>query len=212
MKVLRVHIKGWTGSYRFPPFVMAQPTLPVPPPSTCYGIISAAVGNVVSPGETQVGFVAPYRGKASDLEKIYQVDEHGKIEQLNIVKREFIYEPELYLYVTNYDFHEHFIKPRYPILLGRSSDLAYIKATKVIELEQRSQATFQHTLLPFPFQNINIAAPICALPIAFTDAVPRRPVKVSSFYIIEKPMCITGENLLVDPEKEWGVFLHGGVC
>ena len=97
MKVLRVHIKGWTASYRFPPFAMIQPTLGVPPLSTIYGIISAAAGRLVGLQETAVGFVAPFKAKATDLEKIYQLGETGKVEKTTVVKRDFVYEPELYI-------------------------------------------------------------------------------------------------------------------
>lgn len=207
MKVLRVHIKGWTASYRFPPFVMAQPTLPVPPLSTCYGIVSSAAGRLVTADETSIGLVAPFKAKALDLEKIYQVNIEGRIEQKNIVNREFIYDGELYLYLSNIALELHFRQPRYPILLGRSYDLAYVKETKLVELVEREEAQFQYTLLPFPFEDI--AAPISALPICFTDTIPRRPLGVKGFYVIgEEPVTMRGKKVLVDVEKGWGVFMH----
>jgi len=211
MKVLRIHIKGWTASYRFPPFVIAaQPTLPVPPLSTIYGIISAVTGRWIGPQETRVGFVAPYRAKAKDLERLYQVGEKGKVEKTSIVNREFIHEPELYLYLTNLSFESDFLSPRYPILLGRSCDLASVKEVKTVELQPVKEAEFQYTLLPFPFEEI--AAPFFALPVAFDEGVPRRPIAVRGFHIIEKPTRIGGEGIFIDPEKGWGVFIHGGVC
>jgi CRISPR-associated protein Cas5t len=207
MKALRVYIKGWTASYRFPPFVTeVQPTLPVPPLSTLYGIISAAAGRLIRPKETGVGFVAPYKAKAKDLERIYEIGEGGKVEQTNVVKREFIYEPELYLYLTNLSFEPDFLNPRYPILLGRSYDLAFVKEVKTIELQPVKEVEFQYTLLPFPFEGI--AEPIFALPVAFDDAIPRRPIAVKGFYIIEKPIKVRGENLFADPEEKWGIFIH----
>jgi len=189
---------------------MAQPTLPVPPLSTCYGVISSVVGSVVASDETNVGFVAPYRAKALDLEKIYQVNIEGKIEQKNIVNREFVYDCELYLYLSNIALERHFQQPRYPVLLGRSYDLACIKETKLAELAEREEAQFQYTLLPFPFEGV--AAPISALPICFTDTVPRRPMGVRGFYVIgEEPVTVRGKKMLVDTEKGWGVFMHEGL-
>jgi CRISPR-associated protein Cas5t len=207
MKVLRVYIKGWTASYRFPPFITeVQPTLPVPPLSTIYGIISAAAGRLIGPKETSVGFVAPYKAKAKDLERIYEIGEGGKVQQTNVVNREFIHEPELYLYLTNLNLELDFLNPRYPLLLGRSYDLAFVKEVKTIELQSTKEAAFQYTLLPFPFEGV--AEPIFALPVAFDDAIPRRPIAVKGFYIIQKPVEVRGENLFVDSEKGWGVFIH----
>ncbi|MDT8782117.1 MAG: type I-B CRISPR-associated protein Cas5 [Candidatus Bathyarchaeota archaeon] len=211
MKILRVYIKAWTASYRFPPFVTeVQPTLPVPPLSTIYGIISAVAGRLIGPKETSVGFVAPYKAKAKDLEKIYEISEGGKVEQTNVVNREFIYEPELYLYLANLSFESDFLNPRYPTLLGRSYDLAFIKEVKTIEIHPIDKVKFQYTLLPFPFEGI--AEPIFALPVAFDDATPRRPLAVKGFYIIEKPVDVEGKNLFVDPQKGWGIFIHECIC
>jgi len=211
MRVLRVHIKGWTASYRFPPFVMMQPTLGTPPLSTIYGITSSAAGRLVNPSETSVGYVAPFKAKARDLEKIYQIGESGKIEKTNVIQRDFIFEPELYLYLTNLDFEDDFLHPRYPILLGRSCDLAFVKEVKLINLQPAEEATFQYTILPFPFEGV--ASPILALPIAFSNTILRRPISVRPFHIIEKKTPpVKGKNIFIDPEKEWGVYLHEDIC
>jgi CRISPR-associated protein Cas5t len=210
MKMLRVYIKGCTASYRFPPFVMMQPTLGVPPLSTIYGIISAAAGRLVNQQETAIGFVAPFKAKATDLEKIYQVGESGKVEKTNVIKRDFIYEPELYLYLTNLELRDAFLAPHYPILLGRSYDLASIKEVKTIELQLRGEAIFQYTILPFPFEGV--ASPILALPISFGETIPRRPTLVKPFHIIEgKPVSVKGEKIFVDTQKGWGVFIHDSI-
>ena len=56
MKYLRILIEGWTASFRYPAFISGfQPTLPVPPLSTIYGLLSAAKGELVTPDETNVG-------------------------------------------------------------------------------------------------------------------------------------------------------------
>jgi CRISPR-associated protein Cas5t len=189
---------------------MAQPTLPVPPLSTCYGILSAAAGKLATPHDTNIGLVAPFKAKARDLEKIYQVNAEGKIEQKNIVDREFIYDIELYLYLSNISLEQCFHEPRYPILLGRSYDLAYIKEAKVIELADTPEAQYQYTLLPFPLEGV--AAPISALPVYFTEAIPRRPAVVKPFYVISKDqVTLRGEGLQTDTEKGWGVFMHGNI-
>lgn len=206
MKILRVHIKGWTASYRFPYLVIEQPTLTVPPLSTIYGIISAATGKFVDGRQTAVGFVAPFKAKATDLKTIYQIGKWGTIEKKNVIRREFLYEPELYVYLTNLDLKKAFENPRYPILLGRSCDLGYIKEIVVMELIERDEVTFQYTLLPFPFNGV--ATPIASLPVFFTQSIPRKPFLVRGFHIIEAPVTVKRPNLLADPEKGWGVFIH----
>jgi len=213
VKTLRATIKGWTASYRFPFLTVVQPTLPVPAPSTVYGILSAIAGKSIGPDDTVVGFVAPSRGKAQDLEWIYQIGEDGRVEKTNVVKREFLYEPQLYLYVANIDMQDHFSAPRYPLLLGRSCDLALLVKTKIVDLTPVEEAEFQHTLLPYPWSGV--AAPLVALPITFTETVPRRAVGVRPFYMIgEKPMkvkSVAGRQIFLDPEKGWGIHFHGPV-
>ena len=72
MKLLRILIEGWTASFRYPAFISGfQPTLPVPPLSTIYGLLSAVKGELVTPNETNVGFVFDYDSKSVDLETIY---------------------------------------------------------------------------------------------------------------------------------------------
>jgi CRISPR-associated protein Cas5t len=78
------------------------------------------------------------------------VNTDGKIEQKNIVNRAFLYDTELYLYLSNVSLEEYFHEPRYPLLLGRSYDLAHITEIKTVELTDKHEAYFQFTLLPFP--------------------------------------------------------------
>jgi len=213
VKTLRATIKGWTASWRFPFLAVVQPTLPVPAPSTIYGILSAVAGKPVGLDVTLVGFVASSHGKAEDLEWIYQVGEEGKIEKTNVIKREFLYAPELYLYTTNLNMAGYFDSPCYPLLLGRSCDLARLVETRVLDLSPVEEAEFRDTLLPYPWAGV--AAPVVALPMAFTDTVPRKAIAVRPFYIIgSKPMRVrreAGRRIFLDPEKGWGVYFHGPV-
>lgn len=210
MKVLRVQIRGWTASYRVP-FLMIgeQATLHVPPLSTAFGIISAASGRFITPKETGVGVVGTTEGKGTDLEKIYQVGRRGLIEKINVLRRQFLLNADLFLYISNLDFAKCFEAPVYPILLGRSSDLAMIKEIRTVELDGTSEAEFEHTLLPFepPFKG-QVAGPIMPLPICFTETIPRRPTGVKIFYLVDSRTRVQGEGLLFDKEKGWGVWLY----
>ena len=75
MKVIRVHITGWVASFRNPLFISGfQPTLPVPPLSALYGMLTAAKGNWITPHDAAIGFVFQSNGKGVDLETVYEFE------------------------------------------------------------------------------------------------------------------------------------------
>ena len=205
MKVIRVHITGWVASFRNPLFISGfQPTLPMPPLSAIYGIITAAKGEWVTPHDASVGFVFRSSGKAVDLETVYEFA--GKLDaKSNINRREFLAQPELYLYTPDIWLREAFERPHYSLLLGRSSDLATVKSIDEIELESRTETTYQDTLLPFP--DAQLFGQVQALPTHFTAEIPRHPCGTRAYCLITEEVKYTG-NVLHDPEKDWGVYLH----
>ena len=205
MKVLRIHITGWVSSYRNPLFISGfQPTLPLPPLSALYGILTAAKGDWVTPHDAAIGFVFHSGGKAVDLETFYELG--GKLDaKSNINRREFLVQPELYLYTPEIWLREAFERPRYPLLLGRSSDLATVKSIDEIKLESRSETTYQNTIMPFP--DPQLYGQVQALPTHFTAEIPRRQCGTRAFCLVTEPIKYSG-NVLHDSEKDWGVFLH----
>ena len=205
MKVTRVHITGWVASFRNPLFISGfQPTLPLPPLSAIYGILTAAKGQWVTPHDASVGFVFHSDGKAVDLETVYEFG-GGLDAKSNINKREFLVQPELYLYTPEMWLREAFERPRYPLLLGRSSDLATVKSIQEIELENRLETTYQDTLLPFP--DTQLYGQVQALPTHFTAEIPRSPCGTRAYCLITEKIKYTGD-VLHDSEKNWGVYLH----
>ncbi|MDE0397714.1 MAG: type I-B CRISPR-associated protein Cas5b [Candidatus Poribacteria bacterium] len=209
MKVLRVHIIGWVSSFRNPLFISGfQPTLPLPPLSAIYGLLTAAKGGWVTPHDAAIGFVFKSNGKAVDLETVYEFPYKGKNllkGKSNINKREFLVQPELYLYTPEVWLREAFERPRYSLLMGRSSDLATVKSIEEIELENKSETTYQDTLLPFP--DAQLHGQVQALPTHFTAEIPRRPCGTRAYCLITEPIKYTGD-VLHDPDKDWGVYLH----
>lgn len=205
MRVIRVHITGWVASFRNPLFISGfQPTLPLPPLSALYGLMTAAKGDWVTPHDAAVGFVFQSQGKAVDLETVYEFA--GKLDaKSNINRREFLVQPELYLYTPDIWLREAFERPRYPLLLGRSSDLATVKSINEIELEDKSETTYQNTMLPFPDQQLH--GQVQALPTYFTAETPRKPCGIRTYCLITEQIRYRG-NVLQDPDKEWGVYLH----
>ena len=205
MKVLRIHITGWVSSFRNPLFISGfQPTLPLPPLSALYGMLTAAKGDWVTPHDAAIGFVFLNQGKAIDLETIYEFG--GKLDaKSNINRREFLVQPELYLYTPETWLREAFERPKYTLLMGRSSDLATVTSIDEIELEIRSETTYQNTIIPFP--DPQLYGQVQALPTHFTAEIPRRQCGTRAFCLITEPIKYNGK-VLHDPEKKWGVYLH----
>ncbi len=205
MKVLRIHITGWVTSFRNPLFISGfQPTLPLPPLSALYGLLTAAKGDWVTPHDAAIGFVFKSNGKAVDLETVYEFG--GKlVAKPNINRREFLVQPELYLYTPEIWLKEALERPHYPLLMGRSSDLATVKSIDEIELERKSETTYKNTIIPFPDQQLH--GQVQALPTHFTADIPRRPCGIRAYCLITEKIKYSGD-VLHDSDMDWGVYLH----
>lgn len=227
MKVLRVHIIGWVSSFRNPLFISGfQPTLPLPPLSALYGLLTAAKGDWVTPHDAAIGFVFQSNGKGIDLETVYEFEETlgpgvkinkrqsglGSSRVLytmrmnpNIKQREFLVEPQLYLYTPEIWLKEVLERPQYPLLMGRSSDLATVKSIDEVELENKSETNYQNTLLPFPDEQLH--GQMLTLPTHFTAEIPRRPCGTRAYHLVTERIKYRGD-VWHDTEKNWGVYLH----
>lgn len=207
MKVLRIYLKGWTASFRYPGFMTAvQPTLPVPPISTIYGILSAAKGELVTPKDVEIGFVFRSFSKTFDLEAIYEMEVATKPRgKANICQREIMMNPELFIYIKDLGYKKYFQNPEFPLLIGRSSDLAMVKNIEVIDLIEKNNPMFEGTLIPYGLTDI--ATPMVALPTHFSNDLPRKSCGVKPFFVIDKPLQIELKSF-IDPEHLWGVYFY----
>ncbi len=211
MEVLRIKITGVVSSFRNPFFVSgAQPTLEVPPPSTILGIISAVAGRIVRPDEMSVGYVFLYKDKGEDLELIYELSLKEKFKaKSNVIRRDFLTFPELYLYVTNVEYEGYFRKPSFPILLGRTQELAKIEKIEKVTLVKKSPVRFGKTIVPIDFKGVSGA--IVALPLYF-DYSPqgvRKAMMIQPFVVLSRFINYERQPLWFDEEKNWGVYLYG---
>lgn len=218
MNVIRIHIRGWTASFRYPNFVSGfQPTLAVPPLSTIYGLLSAAKGELVTPTDTTVGFIFKSSGKAVDLETIYELQDTALQAKSNVVRREILFEPELFLYLSDLNFAEYFKRPRHPLLLGRSTELVMVEKIDSLALERKTNVRVGGTIFPFsPALKIN--GSLQALPMHFTEDMPRRAVGTRPFCLVETDFSerainqmpqIYPNEIFYDVEKDWGIYFHG---
>ncbi|MCU7495369.1 MAG: type I-B CRISPR-associated protein Cas5 [Ignavibacteria bacterium] len=216
MKLLRIQIRSWTASFRYPGFISGfQPSLPVPPLSTIYGLISAARGIYTTPSDTAAGYIFQSKGKAVDLETIYELDDTSLKAGMNVVRREILYEPELFLYLNNLEFEKDFKAPHYPLLLGRSSDLAFVSSVKVIDVDLKENTRIGGSI--FPFKTKGLYGMLQALPSYFSEEIPRKARDTRPFYLVESDFSgarlsmrpiMSSEPYLFDDEMNWGIYLH----
>lgn len=205
MKFLRILVTGWTASFRYPAFISGfQPTLPVPPLSTIYGLLSAIKGEYVTPNDMNVGFVFSSDAKSVDLETIYEL-KGLKGNKSNVIKREFLFNPKLYLYISDLEFEKYIKNPEYSISLGRSSDLAMINEVKTVDLEKEKNVKLGKTILPFGTKDA--FGVIQALPTHFTDTIPRKSVGTKPFILMDDFFEYSDE-CYYDSELNLGVWIH----
>ena len=206
MKAYRIHISSWTASFRYPVFVAGfQPTLPVPPLSTIFGLLSTAKGTLVTPADTAVGYVFKSSGRAVDLETIYELSEPLKAKS-NVCRRELLFEPSLYVYLNDPGIAKAFERSHYPLLIGRSTELAMVEEIKEVELEEKAGVSIGGTVIPFPTDGI--FGPLQALPTHFTDEIPRKAVGTRPFYLLDSFISYDKQPMPYDEEKGWGVWFH----
>lgn len=226
IKAVRIVLTAYTASFRVPPFVGHQLTLPVPPLSTIFGLISAAAGRWVMPEEVEwLAYRCTFEGKANDLEAIYTVkrpkpDQPARFVTRNIIQREFLVLPRLTLYLPT-EWEPAFHRPRYALLLGRTQDVASVVSISQVELIPVNSGMVSGVLLPFELvARNNVSAWLQKLPIAFTDEPIRKPVRMHLFGVVDCHRSASlengdgwlvkdadGETVLLLYRKEW--MLHG---
>jgi len=217
MKAFRIKLTSWTSSFRYPNIISGfQPTLEVPPVSTVLGLLNACAGKYLFHENLKIGYCFQYGGKNVDLETIYQfaVDDNGAPKndvKSNVIKREFLIDCTLYIYLQNNDLVDFFKHPYYPILLGRSNDLASVVAIDEVVLQEMCNATKIKGQV-IPFEKNYLPGTIQALPKYFTDEVPRRTIGAEAYSIIpfesmDYPTQLTAYRDVVDG-KEIDIYFH----
>lgn len=218
MTVHSVDIRSFTSSFRYPMLISGtQLTLEVPPVSTILGLINAACGKYVSHANTLIGYYFQYEGKGMDVETIYmaEVNRNGKLlstTRSNAIKREFLFEPFLRLYSTDEELINCFRSPVYPLLLGRSSDLATADITSIQTRALRSiNPAEKISGQVIPYARAPLAGKIQALAQYFTDTTPRHMlgrepyVIVNCFTTVSGPLA-TYRDLING--KEVDIYMH----
>lgn len=213
MNCYRVCLSGWTASFRHPQLVTgAQPTLPLPPPSTVYGLIAAAAGRWVSPDECRVAYVFQSSGKARDLEKIYQFQKSSSASS-TVIYRDWLTDWRLWLYFTEPQWAQNFLSPVFPLTLGRQQELAHVElgrngATVSNTELQRSETVLRGTVVPFPFWDAS--GLVLALPLVMSPDLPRQAMGVRPWLMVRDDARVELPEVWRDAELDHGVYFLGG--
>lgn len=191
LRGVAIELAGYTASFRVPGFLAYQLTLPLPPLSSVYGLLSAARGDWVTPTDVQwLAYTCDYATRAMDLEAIVtferpKVTDVARPAQRNVIRREFLVYPRLTLYLpTTWD--SAFRHPRFPLLLGRSQDVASVEAVRPVELSDADEGEAWGTLLPLHVaMESRVPGLIHNLPIAFGPDPERRLLGVHPFTLLD---------------------------
>ena len=219
---VRIDLIAYTASFRVPCFVGHQVTLPVPPLSTIYGIISAAAGRIIHPNEVEwLAYRLKHEWIASDLEAILTFERDKKLSPVklgkrNVILREFLFLPHLTLYLPA-EWRGVFEHPRYALLLGRTQDLATVDRISEVELEEVEEGEVEGVLLPreVVFRQAGVPCMIYNLPIGFTEDPNRQPLGVTIFGVVIKPHRLRAPGWLIrDSERDQTVPIYrkGWIC
>jgi CRISPR-associated protein Cas5t len=218
MKVFKIDITSWTSSFRYPNLISGfQPTLEVPPISTVLGLINAAAGKYIKHDKLKIGYYFEFGAKQVDLETIYQIESHDKgypknTTKSNVINREFLYNNHLVLYFQDEKIVDLFRLPVYPLLLGRSNDLATVNSIERVSLEEIHNAgKIKGQIVPF-FGNY-LPGVVQPLPKYFTDTIPRNNIGTEAYSIISFDSADKSTNLTayIDyPQrgKEVHIYFH----
>lgn len=191
MEVYAIDVRSWTASFRYPNLISGvQPTLEVPPISTVLGLINAAAGRYIDHQKIRIGYYLEYAAKATDLETLYMVQSRNgdpsNNAKANVIKREFLFDVFLRIYVEDEAMARYFENPVYPLVLGRMNDLAYADARRLknkislVPVENADRVRGQIV----PFTGNHLPGVIQALPKYFTNTIPRRNLGTEPYSVL----------------------------
>jgi CRISPR-associated protein Cas5t len=188
--VFRVDLSAWTASFRYPNLISGvQPTLDVPPLSTVLGLLNAAAGQYLTHKEgLEIGYYFEFAAKEYDLETIHAMGttKEGKPSnsgKSNVVKRQFLFDTKLSIYLTDKRLVDLFRQPYYQLLLGRSGDLATVEQINEVVLAEIKAAKQMKGQI-IPIKGNMLPGVVQALPRYFTNTFPRQNIGTEAYSVI----------------------------
>lgn len=209
MEVARVVVQAPVTSFRHPFFVTGkQPTSTFPPPSTIHGHCASMLGDWPDPASFRFGLHFTFRSIGIDLEHQHLAEALGPRARQTVqtaqgmlrattevsvqpVLREFLFDVTLTLYLAP-DLAEAFLAPVYPVVLGRSQDLAEIVSVEVITLRRGERIRLEHTLLPWTLRPC-IPAGATVLLSRYIGEPPRRAAQFERYIALHDPVFAGGD-------------------
>ena len=197
MRVLKVVAEGLTTSFRYPQFMQQiHPSYPMPPPATIYGHIASVLGEWFDPLGVQFAYRFTYSARVKDMEHIILLSAStGNLKgtktpkvlegNVNPFEREMFFQPHLTLYINRPEWESAFRSPRYAVVLGRSQDLFTYSQISVIELQQASEAYFEHTLLPYSATRYTNRGFAVLMP-RYVDYVNYRRPDFANYFVVQE--------------------------
>lgn len=190
-EAIRVELTAYSASFRVPGLVAYQLTLPLPPLSTIFGLLAAAVGEWVSPMAVEwVAYRCDYEARAKDLEAIVTVERKSEKDvaqavQRNVIRREFLLNPRLTLYLPP-SWEAAFRRPRYPLVLGRSQDVAGVERTERVQMVDCDEGETAGVMLPLDTaMKAGVGGLVYNLPVAFGPEPGRATLGVQPFTVLD---------------------------
>lgn len=195
MDVLKIVAEGVTTSFRYPHFVLGvQPTYEMPPPSTIYGHICSALGDLVDPTGVEFAYHFTHAGSVRDLEHIHVLSPAtGKLPgtampkvlegNVNPYYRALLFRPRLVLYLNRPEWEEAFRSPRFAVVLGRSQDLFTYIQVRRITLEAANEAYFEATIAPYAMARRTGSGVVVLMP-RFLDYERNRAPRFSRYVML----------------------------
>lgn len=204
MRVARVRVYAPVTSFRHPFFVTgAQPSFAMPPPSTVHGHCASALGEWPDPSTFFFGIHFMFKARARDLEhqhiatalsgktRLRVPTDDGDVPattevSIQPVTREFLFDARMTLYLDP-SFADAFRKPVFPVVLGRSQDLAEVEAVDEVTLERPTRARIEHTLLPQALRPCVRFGPTVLLT-RYISEPPKRDATFAQYIVLHEPV------------------------
>jgi CRISPR-associated protein Cas5t len=164
--------------------------------STVLGLINAVVGRYVDHEALELGYVFDFTTSAVDIETLWEVEGVKRKDKLrgdvvvatnkvksNPIRREFLFEGNLTLYLFNEAWANCFRQPYFQLVLGRSGDLATVDEIRTVTLRTvEGKARLRGQVVPL--QPYFLPGQVQALPQYFTNTFPRRNLGTQAYSVL----------------------------
>jgi CRISPR-associated protein Cas5t len=204
MQVLRVEVEIPVCSFRYPHFLVGrQLTFDMPPPSTIFGHVASALGYWPDPTTVRFAYRFTAQGKGDDLEHQHivtpasgrgMVGGHPVALDATVqpTRRQFLLGARLLLYLDQPRYRDRFEVPQFPVVLGRSQDVACYVRVEEVTLVPADRAYFEHTILPFEFRRRTGRGTTVLMP-RYVSPPPARDAHFDPFIVLQ-------ERVFYDPQ------------